>query len=48
MMDPMLSKPKNHKRRNPWPTILMLGVAIVCYVLAARGYGTVTQVVLQP
>jgi hypothetical protein len=48
MMDPMLARPKNHKARNPWPLILMLGFAALCFVLAARGFQTVAEILVQP
>ncbi|MCU0899054.1 MAG: hypothetical protein MUC82_01010 [Cypionkella sp.] len=48
MMDPMLTKPKNHKARNPWPLILMIAAAALCFVLAARGLQSVAEVLAQP
>lgn len=37
MMDPMLTKPKNHKARNPWLLILMIGITLLCFVLSTHG-----------
>lgn len=48
MMDPMLTKPKNHKARNPWPLILMLGIAGLCFVLASRGLHSVAEILIKP
>ena len=48
MMDPMLTKPKNHKSRNPWPLILLIGVAALCFVLAAQGFQTIAEILVQP
>jgi len=43
MMDPMLTKPKNHTVRNPWPLILMIGIAALCLVLSSQGIQTATE-----
>lgn len=40
MMDPMLTKPKNHKARNPWLLILMIGITLLCFVLSTHGLQT--------
>ena len=48
MMDPMLTKPKNHKARNPWLLILMIGIAALCFVLAAQGLQSVAEILVQP
>ena len=48
MMDPMLTKPKNHKARNPWPLILLIGIAALCFVVASQGLRTVTELLVKP
>jgi hypothetical protein len=48
MIDPILTKPKNHKFRNPWPLILLTGVAALCFVLAAQGFQTMAEILVQP
>ena len=48
MMDPMLTRPKNHKGRNPWLLIVMVGIAALCFVLAAQGLKAVSVVLVQP
>ncbi|MFN4155701.1 MAG: hypothetical protein ACK4HF_13685 [Paracoccaceae bacterium] len=39
----MFAKPKNHKVRNPWPLILMIGIAALCLVLASQGMQPVSK-----
>ena len=48
MMDPMLTRPKNHKARNPWPLIILLGIALTCFVVAARGLQDVAAILEEP
>ncbi|WP_164611851.1 hypothetical protein [Pseudotabrizicola algicola] len=44
----MLTKPKNHKARHSWLLILMIGIAALCFVLAAQGFQTVAEILVQP
>lgn len=48
MMEPMLDKPKNHKPRSPWPLILMIGVAALCFILASQDSQTVAELMAAP
>lgn len=48
MMDPMLTKPKNHKARNPWPLILLIGLTALCFVLSTQGFSMAARIIAQP
>lgn len=48
MMNPMLNKPKNLKRKNPLRLIILMGIAGLCFMLAANQIGAVALVMAAP
>lgn len=48
MMNPMLHKPKNLKRKSPLRLIVLMGLAGLCFLLAANQIGAVTFIMPTP
>lgn len=47
-MNPMLHKPKNLKRKSPLRLIVLMGLAGLCFILAANQIGAVAFIMPAP
>ena len=47
-MDPILNIPKNHKPRHPLRLIVLLGIAVLLFLIAASQLGQVAETMMLP
>mgnify|MGYP001179552821 CR=1 FL=1 len=48
MMDKMLNTPKNREPRNPLRLVVLMGIAVVLFLMAASQIGQVADMVMLP